>query len=79
MLDLYARTWQGGQPGGDAYVMSADEKTSLRARCRCHPALAPGRARAVRVRPACGRGGVLACLAACDVRVADGFVCVGGI
>ncbi|MEV0371435.1 hypothetical protein AB0I10_16675 [Streptomyces sp. NPDC050636] len=40
-LDLYARTWQGEQLGDDEYVISTDEKTSIQARCRCHPTLAP--------------------------------------
>ncbi|GHG63356.1 hypothetical protein GCM10018779_32890 [Streptomyces griseocarneus] len=40
VLDLYARTWQGEQLGDDEYVISADEKTSIQARCRCHPTLA---------------------------------------
>ncbi|MGW1528431.1 helix-turn-helix domain-containing protein [Streptomyces sp. NPDC002159] len=48
VLDLYARTWQGMPLGTDEYVISADEKTSIQARCRCHPTLAPGRARAMR-------------------------------
>ena len=43
VLDLYARTWQGEPLGADEYVISADEKTSIQARCRCHPTLAPGR------------------------------------
>ena len=29
--------------GADEYVISADEKTSIQARCRCHPTLPPGR------------------------------------
>jgi Homeodomain-like domain len=45
VLDLYARTWQGHPIGPDEYVISADEKTSVQARCRCHPTLAPGQAR----------------------------------
>ncbi|MCK7626098.1 helix-turn-helix domain-containing protein [Streptomyces sp. RS10V-4] len=44
VLDLYARTWQGVPLGADEYVISADEKTSIQARCRCHPTLAPGHA-----------------------------------
>ncbi|WP_369275604.1 hypothetical protein AB5J55_41630 [Streptomyces sp. R11] len=47
VLDLYARTWQGEQLGDDEYVISADERTSIRAQCRCHPTLAPGKARAM--------------------------------
>lgn len=43
VLDLYARTRDGVPLGADEYVISADEKTSIQARCRCHPTLAPGR------------------------------------
>lgn len=45
VLDLYARTWDGMPLGADEYVISADEKTSIQARCRCrcHPSLPPGR------------------------------------
>ncbi|MFD0170042.1 hypothetical protein ACFVJH_38850 [Streptomyces decoyicus] len=57
VLDLYARTWQGEQLGDDEYVISADEEISLQARCRCHPTLAPGKARAMRVNHTYGRGG----------------------
>ncbi|WP_406475725.1 helix-turn-helix domain-containing protein [Streptomyces platensis] len=49
VLDLYARTWQDERLGDDEYVISADEKTSIQTRCRCHPTLAPGKARAMRV------------------------------
>lgn len=45
VLDLYARTFDGVPLGEDEYVISADEKTSIQARCRCHPTLSPGRAR----------------------------------
>ncbi|MFE7579712.1 helix-turn-helix domain-containing protein [Streptomyces sp. NPDC057521] len=67
VLDLYARTWQGKALGEDEYVISADEKTSIQARCRCHPTLAPGQARAMRVNHTYGRGGALAYLAAYDI------------
>jgi transposase len=70
VLDLYARTWQGEPLGEDEYVISADEKTSIRARCRCHPTLAPGQARTMRVNHTYGRGGALAHLAAYDVHQA---------
>ncbi len=43
MLDLYARRWDDIPLGDDEYVISADEKTSIQARCRCHPTLPPGR------------------------------------
>jgi len=71
VLDLYARTWQGEPLGTDEYVISADEKTSIQARCRCHPTLLPGRARAMRVNHTYGRGGALAYLAAYDVHAAQ--------
>ncbi|MFJ9847301.1 IS630 family transposase [Kitasatospora sp. NPDC101155] len=73
VLGLYARTWQGRPLGDDEYVISADEKTSIQARCRCHPTLAPGQARAIRVNHAYGRGGALAYLAAYDVQRAKVF------
>ncbi|WP_262506009.1 IS630 family transposase [Streptomyces sp. TRM68367] len=67
VLDLYARTFDGESLGDDEYVVSADEKTSIQARCRCHPTLAPGQARAMRVNHEYQRGGALAYLAAYDV------------
>ncbi|TVZ84838.1 IS630 family transposase [Streptomyces sp. BK340] len=73
VLDLYARTWQGQPLGEDEYVISADEKTSIQARCRCHPTLAPGQARAMRVNHTYGRGGALTYLAAYDVHYAKVF------
>lgn len=73
VLDLYARTWGGLPLGVDEYVISADEKTSVQARCRCHPTLAPGQARAMRVNHTYGRGGALAYLAAYDVHRAKVF------
>ena len=48
-------------------VICADEKTSIQARCRCHPTLPPGRARLMRVEHEYQRGGALAYLAAYDV------------
>ncbi|MEU0634152.1 IS630 family transposase [Streptomyces sp. NPDC005989] len=73
VLDLYARTFEGVPLGEDEYVVSSDEKTSVQARCRCHPTLAPGRARAMRVNHEYGRGGALAYLAAYDVHRAKVF------
>ncbi|MEU9214173.1 IS630 family transposase [Streptomyces sp. NPDC048415] len=70
-LDLYARTWDGEPLGADEYVISADEKTSIQA--RCHPTLAPGQARAMRVNHTYGRGGALAYLAAYDIHQATVF------
>jgi transposase len=67
-LDLYAGIWDGAPLGGNDYVICADEKTSIQARCRCHPTLPPGKARAMRVEHDYKRGGALAYLAAWDVR-----------
>jgi hypothetical protein len=49
VLDLYAGSWQGRPLGPKDYIISADEKTSIQARLRCHPSLstAPGRVRRV--------------------------------
>jgi hypothetical protein len=54
-------------------VISSDEKTSIQARCRCHPSLPPGRARMMRVNHEYERGGALAYLAAYDVHHAQVF------
>jgi transposase len=67
VLDLYAGTWDGQPLGSNDYVICADEKTSIQARCRCHPTLPPGKARAMRVEHDYRRGGALAYLAAWDV------------
>ncbi len=67
VLDLYAGIWDGRPLGPDDYVICADEKTSIQARCRCHPTLAPGKARAMRAGHDYDRGGAVACLAAWDV------------
>jgi transposase len=68
VLDLYAGIWDGRPLGANDYVICADEKTSIQARCRCHPTLAPGKARAMRIEHDYDRGGALAYLAAWDVR-----------
>jgi transposase len=73
ILDLYAGTWQGEALGDDEYVISSDEKTSIQARCRCHPTLAPGQARAMRVNHDYARGGAVAYLCAYDVHQAQVF------
>lgn len=73
VLDLYERRWEGKRLGPREYVISSDEKTSVQARCRCHPSLAPGRARMLRVNHEYERGGALAYLAAYDVRQARRF------
>ena len=75
VLDLYARTWAHRRLRPDDYVISADEKTSIQARCRCHPTLPPARARPMRVEHEYVRGGALAYLAAWDVHRAKVFGC----
>jgi transposase len=67
VLDLYAGIWDGAPLGSNDYVICADEKTSIQARCRCHPTLPPGKARAMRVDHDYKRRGALAYLAAWDV------------
>ena len=64
VLDLYAREWNGKPLTANEYVISADEKTSILARCRCHPTLPPGRARTILVNHDYHRGGAVAYLAA---------------
>jgi transposase len=73
VLDLYERSFQGAGLGADEYVISADEKTSIQARCRCHPSLPPGVARTMRVEHEYERRGALAYLAAWDVHQARLF------
>ncbi len=73
VLDLYARIFDGQPLGENEYVISADEKTSIQARCRCHPTLAPGVSRGMRVNHEYDRGGALAYLAAYDVHRAQVF------
>jgi hypothetical protein len=67
VLDLYARIFEGKVLDDDEFVICADEKTSIQARCRCHPTLPPGRARMMRVEHEYDRRGAVAYLAAYDV------------
>jgi transposase len=73
VLDLYQRRWNGRKLEAGEYVISSDEKTSIQARCRCHPSLPPGKARMMRVNHEYERGGALAYLAAYDVHQARVF------
>jgi transposase len=73
VLDLYARVFQGQQLGAAEHVISADEKTSIQARCRCHPTLPPDQARIMRGEHEYERRGALAYLAAWDVHQARLF------
>jgi transposase len=67
VLDLYAGIWDGQPLGPNDFVVCSDEKTSIQARCRCHPTLPPGKARTMRVEHEYERKGALAYLAAWDV------------
>jgi hypothetical protein len=68
ILDLYAGTWQGKPLGPKDHILSADEKTSIQARIRCHPALPQAPGRSARIENEYERGGALQYLAAWDVR-----------
>jgi hypothetical protein len=68
VLDLYAGWWDGQPLTPNEYVLSADEKTSIQARLRCHPSTPPLPGQAMRVEHEYDRGGALAYLAAWDVR-----------
>jgi DDE superfamily endonuclease len=73
VLDLYQRRFAGRPLRPDEYVISADEKTSVQARCRCHPTLPPRQARAMRVEHEYDRAGALQYLAAWDCHHAKVF------
>lgn len=66
VLDLYHRRHAGKRLRPDDYVISADEKTSIQARQRCHPSTPAGPGRAARVEHEYQRQGALAYLAAWD-------------
>ena len=68
MLDRYAGRWQGEPLGPKDHLLSADEKPSIHARRRGHPALPPAPGRAAYIENAYKRGGALPYLAAWDVR-----------
>ena len=68
VLDLYAGMWEGAPLAPDDCIISADEKTSIQARVRCHPTTPPRPGQAMRVEHEYDRGGALAYLAAWDVR-----------
>lgn len=72
ILDLYEGLWQDQPLGLKDYILCADEKTSIQARIRCHPSLAPGPGRPMLIEHEYERGGALQYLAAWDVR--RGFV-----
>lgn len=67
ILDLYAGVWEGEPLGPKDFVISSDEKTSIQARLRIHPSLAPAAGRPQRIEFEYERGGALQYLAAWDV------------
>jgi hypothetical protein len=68
ILDLYAGLWQNELLGPKDYILSADEKTSIQARIRCHESLPPGPGRPRRIEFEYKRGSALQYIAAWDVR-----------
>jgi hypothetical protein len=68
VLDLYAGWWAGQALGPDDYVLSADEKTSIQARERCHPSRPPGPRQPQQIEFEYDRRGAVQYLAAWDVR-----------
>jgi len=68
VLDLYEGYWQGERVDPFDRIISSDEKTSIQARIRRHPSLAPAAGRRRRVEAEYERGGALQYLAAWDVQ-----------
>lgn len=73
VLDLYAREFEGRKLKRDEYVISADEKTSIQARIRCHPSVAANSRHPMLVEHEYNRGGSFAYIAAWDVHRAKLF------
>ena len=73
ILDLYEGRWANKPLGPRDFVVSADEKTSIQARSRCHPSTPPTASRPMRVEHEYERRGALAYLAAWDVHRAKIF------
>jgi hypothetical protein len=73
ILDLYERVWEGQALTADDYVISADEKTSIQARRRCHATEPPGPRQPMKVEHEYERKGAWAYLAALDVHRARLF------
>jgi hypothetical protein len=73
ILDLYERVWKGQALQDDEFVLSADEKTSIQARVRCHPTRPPHPGAPMRVEHEYDRCGAWAYLAALDVHDARLF------
>ncbi len=62
VLDLYHRTWDGRPLRAEEYVLSADEKTSIQARRRCHASTPPRPRHPIRVEHEYERRGAYAVL-----------------
>ena len=73
ILDLYAGTWDGAPLTAHEFVLSADEKTSIQARRRCHPTVLPRAGHVMQVEHEYARAGAWAYLAAWDVHRAKVF------
>ena len=73
ILDLYARQYDGCPLAADEFVISADEKTSIQARLRCHPSTPPRPRQPLRVEHEYERGSAWAYFAALDVHRAKLF------
>ena len=73
VLDLYGRVFQGQPLQADEFVISADEKTSIQARIRCHPTVPASSTHATLVEHEYKRGGSLAYMAAWAVHRAKLF------
>lgn len=73
VLDLYERVWNGEGLHADEFVISADEKTSIQARARIHPAQPTQPGNPMRVEHEYRRCGAWAYLAAWDVHRARVF------
>jgi DDE superfamily endonuclease len=73
ILDLYQRIWKGRKLGANEFVLSADEKTSIQARCRKARSLPPRPRRPMKIEHEYKRLGAWAYLAALDVHRAKLF------
>jgi DDE superfamily endonuclease len=65
---LYEGTWAGESLGPKDHILSADEKTSIQARVRCHPTRPSAPGRPAHIEYEYRRGGARQYLAAWDVR-----------
>jgi len=73
ILDLYQRIWKGRKLGANEFVLSADEKTSIQARCRKARSLPPQPRRPMKIEHEYKRLGAWAYLAALNIHCAKLF------